>query len=138
MATVYKSKIDSLLIAVLISAIVLCIYVSVTVLSSGSSATWWVILIVVSLGIGLPLWLLVGTRYTLDSKLLLVQSGPFKWRIPVVEITNITPTKDPLSSPALSLDRLRIDYGRSNMLMISPRDKERFLKDLEALRCGAV
>ena len=138
MATVYKSKVDSWLLAVLISAMALCIYASVTVLRSGSPATWWILLITVSVGVGLPLWLLVATHYTLDSKLLLVQSGPFKWRVPVAEVTNITPTKNPLSSPALSLDRLRIDYGRGNMVMISPRDREQFLRDLEALRRGAV
>lgn len=122
----------------LIAAIALCIYASATVLRSGSPATWWIILITVFVGVGLPLWILVATHYTLDSQLLLVQSGPFKWRVPVADITNITPTKNPLSSPALSLDRLRIDYGRSNTLMISPRDKEQFLKDIEVLRRGAV
>lgn len=138
MANVYRSKVDTWLLAVLVSAMALCIYASVTALRSGSPATWWIVLITVGVGVGLPLWLLVATRYTLDSKLLLVQSGPFKWRVPVAEITNITPTKNPLSSPALSLDRLRIDYGRCNTVMISPRDKEQFLRDLEALRRGAV
>jgi hypothetical protein len=61
---------------------------------------------------------------------LVVRSGPFKWCIPIADITSITPTSNPLSSPALSLDRLRIEYGRGHLLMISPRDKEQFVRDL--------
>src|SRR3546814_13731637 len=53
-----------------------------------------------------------------------VLSGPFKWSVPLAKITAITPTSSPLSSPALSLDRLRIDYGVGNSVMISPRNKE--------------
>lgn len=138
MATVYSSKIDAWLVAVVASAIVLCAYASFTALSSGSTATRWIILLTLSVGIGLPLWLLVATRYTVNFTLLLVQSGPFKWRVPIAEITSITPTRNPLSSPALSLDRLRIAYGRNNVLMISPRDKAQFLLHLEAQRRGAV
>jgi hypothetical protein len=81
---------------------------------------------------------MVATRYTLDSKLLIAQSGPFKWRVPISDITSITPTNNPLSSPALSLDRLRIDYGRSETIMISPRDKEQSVRDIEALRRDVV
>ena len=86
------------------------------------------------IGVGLPLWLLLGTRYILEPDQLLVRSGPFRWRVPIADIVRITPTTNPLSSPALSLDRLRIEYGRGSAIMISPRDKDRFLRDLEELR----
>jgi len=85
-------------------------------------------------GVGLPLWLLFSTRYTLEATYLLAQSGPFKWVVPLADIKSITPSNNPLSSPALSLDRLRIDYGKGRMLLISPRDKEQFLQDVEAAR----
>jgi hypothetical protein len=70
----------------------------------------------------------------LGRDVLIVQSGPFKWKVPVAEITGITPTRNPLSSPALSLDRLRINYGDGNSLMVSPEDKEKFIADLDKLR----
>ena len=89
------------------------------------------------LGIVLPLWLLLGTNYTLEPTQLLVKSGPFKWRVPVADITSITPTSNPLASPALSLDRLRIDYGRSSFIIISPRDKDQFIREIESLRGSA-
>jgi len=65
---------------------------------------------------------------------LLVRSGPFRWRVPIADIVRITPTTNALSSPALSLDRLRIEYGRGSAIMISPRDKDQFLRDLEEFR----
>jgi hypothetical protein len=39
-----------------------------------------------------------------------------------------------LTSPAFSLDRLRIEYGRGRWIMISPRDKDGFLRELEVRR----
>jgi hypothetical protein len=74
---------------------------------------------------------MLSTRYTLTESELRIVSGPFRWRIPLQEIRSVTPTRNPLSSPALSLDRLRIEYGNGNWIMVSPRDKERFLKELQ-------
>ena len=138
MATVYRSKIDVWLIVVLAVAIVVSLLAALTVLSVRSPAAWSVAAFTAIIGAGLPLWLLLSTHYTLGHGQLVVRSGPFKWRIPVAEITSITPTSNLLSSPALSLDRLRIDYGVGKSVMISPRNKEKFVKDIEAARGGAV
>jgi hypothetical protein len=43
----------------------------------------------------------------------------------------------PGMAPALSLDRLRIDYGDGRSLMISPADKQGFLCDFAARRARA-
>ncbi len=37
-----------------------------------------------------------------------------------------------LCSPALSLDRLRIEYDRGRSLMISPLEQAKFLRDFSA------
>lgn len=89
---------------------------------------------VLVLAAGLPLWLMKGTGYTLEPTRLLVKSGPLAWVIPIAEIHGITPTRNPLSSPALSLDRLLIRYSKHGQLMISPADKEGFLREVEVLR----
>lgn len=138
MATVYRSKIDTWLLVVLVSAMAISGFASIAVMFSDSPAKWWVIVQTLGVGVALPLWLLVSTRYTLDAHLLIVRCGPFKWRIPIADITGISPTANPLSSPALSLDRLRIDYDRSRQLMISPRDKAQFLQDIKLLRRGVA
>src|SRR5690606_37408700 len=126
MTTVYRSKIDVWLIPILAIAIVVSLLAAVTVLSGHSPAAWAIAAFTAIVGAGLPLWLLFSTHYTLGHGQLIVRCGPLKWRIPVAEITSIIPTSNPRSSPALSLDRLRIEYGRGKSLMISPRDKEQF------------
>lgn len=67
------------------------------------------------------------TRYTVDHELLLIRSGPFRWKIPLEEIRAIRPTHNLLSSPALSLDRLDVLYGNGQSIRISPKDKAGFL-----------
>lgn len=85
----------------------------------------------------LVLWTLYGTRYTLTESTIIVQSGPFRWVIDLAAITEVFPTRDPLSSPACSLDRLQIRYGKSRLgMMISPQDNAGFLRDLMARAPG--
>ncbi len=138
MATVYKSKTDAWLLAVLAVAIAVSLFAAIVTVSDGSAAAWPMAAFIAVIGVGLPIWLLLSTRYTLEPRQLRVQSGPFKWHIKVADITSITPSSNALSSPALSLDRLRIDYGSGRSLMISPRNKEQFLRDIEAARRGAA
>ena len=138
MATVYKSKTDAWLLAVLAVAIAVSLFAAIVTVSDGSAAAWPMAAFIAIIGVGLPIWLLLSTRYTLEPRQLRVQSGPFKWHIKVADITSITPSSNALSSPALSLDRLRIDYGSGRSLMISPRNKEQFLRDIEAARRGAA
>lgn len=133
-AVMHVSKIDGWLAAVLGLSMAACAYACVHVVLAGVPGAWWMVLLTGGIGVGLPLWLLLGTRYILEPDQLLVRSGPFRWRVPIADIARITPTTNPLSSPALSLDRLRIEYGRGSAIMISPRDKDRFLRDLEELR----
>jgi len=82
----------------------------------------------------LPFWVLADTRYVLDHDQLLIRSGPFRWRIPITDITSVVATRDPASGPALSFDRLRVSYGRGRAIMISPADKDAFLHALESRR----
>src|SRR5690554_1121951 len=132
MKKVYASKIDTWLTLVIVSIVVACFIVFISVASSGSIVAILVSASALIFGAGLPLWLMKSTVYTLTDETLFVKSGPFKWQVPVNQIKSVTPTSNPLSSPALSLDRLRIEYGRWGSIMISPKDKEAFIQDLEA------
>lgn len=136
MTTVYPSKIDAWLVTVLLFAMAASAYAAFTVLSAGSAGSWWIAMLTGGTGLALPLAILLSTRYTLETGQLSVRCGPFAWRIPLNQITGITPTSSAQSSPALSLDRLRIDYGRYKVLLISPRDKDGFLRQIESLRRG--
>jgi len=134
MPTIYRSKVDIWLFVVLAFAALAALYSAAQTMAAGTTGSILVAVLVALVGVGLPLWLLFSTRYTLEATYLLAQSGPFKWVVPLADIKSITPSNNPLSSPALSLDRLRIDYGKGRMLLISPRDKEQFLQDVEAAR----
>ena len=83
------------------------------------------------------LWIFVRTFYVVTGTDLLVRSGPFRWTIPLNDILQVHPTSNPLSSPALSLDRLEIHHARGE-LMVSPEDKRAFLEDLVARTPGLV
>jgi hypothetical protein len=77
--------------------------------------------------------LVFSTYYLIENNQLIVKSMIFRWKINISDITQIESTHNPLSSPALSLDRLRIYYmknGRMTSIMISPKDKEGFLNTL--------
>lgn len=75
----------------------------------------------------LPIWLLVDTNYVVTEDNLIIKSGPRKWVIPISSILSVEETRESWSSPALSLDRLKIHYSKSRMIMISPKDKQGFL-----------
>lgn len=134
MEQVYTSKIDTWLLLVLLGAVVACIIAFVFSLRTGNVPAIVATLPALLIGAALPTWILLSTSYTLSHGTLLVKSGPFKWQVPLAEVTKVTPTSNPLSSPALSMDRLRIDYGHRQSIMISPKNKEQFIQDLEARR----
>ena len=73
---------------------------------------------------------LFRTYYQVDGNNLRIVSGPFHWNVPIDQISSVERTRNPLSSPALSLDRLRIRYAGKKSIMISPADRQRFMKAL--------
>jgi hypothetical protein len=74
------------------------------------------------------------TSYSLDPVNLTIKVGPFSKKIPIAEITEAFPTKNPLSAPAWSLDRLRIRFSSSRFgALISPVKKGEFLEELNSL-----
>jgi hypothetical protein len=73
-------------------------------------------------------WIWFGTGYGISDDELKIRCGPFRQRIPLREIKEIKKTRSPLSAPACSLDRMEITYGKSKRVMISPADKEGFIR----------
>ena len=126
---VHRSKIDAWFVVVMVIAAVFTLLVTLRTASPGPFTA-------LALGgaAALSAWIALSTRYTLDESFLTVRCGPFCWRIPLQDIHRITPSRNPISSPALSLDRLRIEYGEARSLLISPRHSERFIRELNALR----
>lgn len=75
-------------------------------------------------------WLWLGTDYYISETTLKIKSGPFSEDIPIKEILSIRSSKNAISSPALSLDRLQIRYGYGKVVLISPKDKELFIEKM--------
>ena len=110
------------------------IEVAVGLLLLGSTApplVRWLVPVACLAGAALMLWVLYGTYYAFTEDTLIIRCGPFRFKVPVAEIEAVTPTRNPLSSPACSLDRLLIRYRRGRRrLMVSPLDRTGFLEAL--------
>lgn len=82
-------------------------------------------------------YLFLNIEYTIEGRNLTIRGGfLFRKTIPVDSIKKIQKTNDPLSSPAASLDRLKIFYNQTDRVMISPKDKEKFIRHLMELNPG--
>ena len=80
---------------------------------------------------GLIPWILFGISYTLTDEHLIIRCMSGDYPIPLSDIYEVFPTHNPLSAPACSLDRLRIQYRGSRFgALISPKDKTEFMRDL--------
>jgi hypothetical protein len=128
----YPSKLDWWLVLVLcvppVAAVVVCVAFAIVGLTSG-------LLVGVAMAVfvgGLYLGLVFPMRYGLDDTHLIVRFGICRKRIPLADISEVHPTHNPLSAPALSLDRLHVQFGQGffKTVRISPADRNTFLDEL--------
>jgi hypothetical protein len=125
----YRSKVDGKIAAVTVLTIVVLIVAGATL--PGRNHETAIALHAVSLFcLAICVWTLLGTYYVIDAASLVVRSGPFHWIVALRDIHSVRPTRDTRSGPALSFDRLRIEYGAGRALLVSPREKDAFLADL--------
>ncbi len=75
-------------------------------------------------------WIWFGTGYTVKDGKLIIKYGPFKNNIYINDIIRIQNTNNPISSPSLTLDRLEIMYAGNRIVIISPKEKERFIGEV--------
>lgn len=128
----YRSKVDWWIAPLLCVPPVASIAVCVDLLLNAkmSQLPWGVgsVLFVFGMYFGL----VFPMKYGLDETHLIVRFGICRQRIPLVDISEVHPTHNPLSSPALSLDRLHVQFGQGffKAVMISPADRDLFLDDL--------
>lgn len=129
--TRYKSKIDNWLVVILVATMAVCMISAAPLLFTGSIVHTFISIFILTFGSGLPLSILLATWYDVDDHRILIRSGPFKWSIPIAEIKALTPSRSLISGPALSTDRVRIDYGKWNSVLVSPKDKAAFIQQIE-------
>jgi len=132
----YRSKIDWWLGILLGGTMALMFYILIEPILFGDGIhLGMTIVTVITLIIILPLFFI---KYTLYSTHLLVSCGIYgKERIEYHLIHQMKETKNPISSAAMSLDRLQIDYmenGYHQTVLISPVRKKEFIERLEQYR----
>lgn len=119
----FKSKIGLELTAPLV---IVMITVFVLLIMSGEIP--WFALVVPLLTTLFIVYLFLTTDYTVEGNILKVRSGfIINKTIAISTITKISETSDPSSAPATSIDRLRIEYGKQQSVLISPKDKQAFI-----------
>lgn len=132
----YPSKVDAWIAAVLLVAPVVTLIAGFAALSAGAGIVGFAgfaFMLAVYFGLVWPM------RYGITDEAIVVRHGVIRQRIKLADITEVKPTRSPLSSPALSLDRIAIRFGQGffKSAMISPADKQGFMDEL-AQRAGLV
>lgn len=131
MKTVYPTKVSITLILI-ISLIMGCILISLAV-----SSKWIPFFIDLLLYVSV-VYLMVSIKYEINESQLIIHQAMGKMVIDINTIKSIEPTHTILSAPASSLDRLRISYNKYDDVVISPRRKEEFIRQLQSINPNIV
>jgi len=81
---------------------------------------------------GFCCWIWFGTYYKIEKEILFVHCGPFKNKVEIAKIKHIKDTRNPLSSPALSVDRIEL-RGDGVFIILSPKSKLEFINHLQEI-----
>lgn len=135
-AKVYRTAIDWWLGLLLVACEVLFLYLVIEPITKRGTIEWSMLLIAVGMSILiLPLF---GIKYVLYSEHLLVSMSLYgKLRVRYADIVEVKKTNNPLSSAAMSLRRIQIDYIENDvhrMVLISPVKRKTFIEELEQKR----
>lgn len=130
----HRTKIDAWLLAILVGAMVFSLADMLFVLVTVGPLPIIGVIVVLMLAIWAGVFSMIFPLfYEVTSSTLLIRSGWLRRRIPLNSIVRVFPTRNPRSAPALSLDRLQVEYlqgGLTRSVLISPQDKSSFLLDL--------
>lgn len=91
----------------------------------------WIVLAILAPIILFIAHLFLSTYYTIHQHELRIKCGfLFDQTINIGEIRKISESNNPISSPAISMDRLEIKYGKNQTVYISPKRKAAFIEDI--------
>lgn len=128
----FESKKDIWFIIIIWGTIIGFTLISIFGIGNGQSSIVGEVIgyVVMGLTISLLLWVWFGTGYIIYEEDIKIKSGPLRTTIKINEIQKIRKAKNPLSAPALAIDRLEIMYGKFNVAYISPRHEKEFIQVL--------
>jgi hypothetical protein len=137
----YRSKKDTWLISVIAASVILTILAGAALILFGEAIWQRSIGIVIMLASLIPVLLTTPVSYTIDRSSLHIRAGYKHWTIPLQNILAVRPSRDWIASPALSVNRLEIEYKDwegNSFLLISPERTEHFLNELANLDSGLI
>jgi hypothetical protein len=125
--TIYKSKIGPELV----------IPITLILISGGIFMGYekiWIGFILILILAAFIVHIFLATYYQVGENSLRVKCGLlFDKTIPLDAIKKIKETDNFISAPATSLDRLEITYNKHDILIISPKEKEKFISHLTSI-----
>lgn len=123
----FASKVDWWLAAIVISVPIISLGAAIASTVSGDTGAtitgWLTVAAILALYVGV-VW---PVEYEVGGGELLIRYGFVRTRVPLEQITTVKPSRNPLASPALSLDRLRLDQRGGGFVLVSPADRGRFV-----------
>lgn len=131
---IFRSRMDAWLLLLVASAAAAPLAASLWLAWHGSMRgvpllAGWGAVMVLGLGLlGLPV------RYTFRPEHLAIRSGILRWIVPYSTLRHASPTFSPLSAPAWSLRRIRLECAGGFFILVSPDDRKQFMEEL-AGRC---
>jgi hypothetical protein len=104
------------------------------IIDEGFSELVSVVLVFLIILYGFIVYLFFQTVYIIENSQLKIKFGFFSFKpIDIMDIKEISKTSNIISSPAPSFDRIEIKYADFGSVIISPKDKISFSKDLVQL-----
>lgn len=130
----YRTRVDTWIVVLLANAVALPLAIAVlSYVRVGTGLAVWLPLAIAALMIVIMCSVALPTYYEVTSDRLVIRSGWLRWEVPLAEIESVTPTSNPLSSPAWSLERLEVKWtgtGSPRSILISPQRTDEFLREV--------
>ena len=127
--SIYPSKVDLWLAAVLIAAPLLVLGLGIYLMVTSGAGGILAIYIGVFMAVVMAL-LAIPCRYSLTDHALIIRCGLLNEEIKYQEIKGASLSSNPSSAPALSLSRVKVDM-KNGFRLISPQNREAFITELE-------
>lgn len=124
----YYSKVDWWLIAVIVGSVLFTFALGIFMFHQTRIGSYICFGSGIFIG-GLFLLLAVPCKYTLTEDRVIIQSGILRQEALYSQITGVKKSNNPLSAPALSLQRVKITMT-NGFKLISPKNREQFIEEL--------
>jgi len=137
MTTRFRSKVDTWFVTLATLSGMAVIGLSLPMYRMDARAGLAASLIVTAFVLASLAWIVQSTMYSITDEELLIDCAGRRWQIPLHEIRRVAMTQRTGFAPALALDRLVIEYAVAASIVISPRDKRAFVRELDARRAAS-